>query len=125
MAPAIRRERLPLAFVGALGKPFCRRIRIASRTRGLARLGLTTPQVLAQLGREPFLTGHILGGAFIHAKRIADKSHPLQPPLDIAGERDNRARLIRRCCSSVVERTLGKGEVGSSILPSSTILSMT
>ena len=42
-------------------------------------------------------------------------------PLDIAGERDNRARLFRRCCSSVVERTLGKGEVGSSILPSSTI----
>jgi hypothetical protein len=30
-----------------------------------------------------------------------------------------------RCCSSVVERILGKAEVGSSILPSSTILSMT
>ncbi len=43
-------------------------------------------------------------------------------PLDITPRRDNRARLIRRCCSSVVERTLGKGEVGSSILPSSTML---
>ncbi|VWX53819.1 hypothetical protein NOVOSPHI9U_50439 [Novosphingobium sp. 9U] len=33
-----------------------------------------------------------------------------------------RGPLDARCCSSVVERTLGKGEVGSSILPSSTIL---
>ncbi len=32
---------------------------------------------------------------------------------------------LQRCCSSVVEHSLGKGEVGSSILPSSTIYRLT
>jgi hypothetical protein len=36
------------------------------------------------------------------------------------------AEINRNCCrSSVVEHSLGKGEVGSSILPGSTIISMT
>jgi hypothetical protein len=84
-------------------------------------LRFAAAQVFAQFRREPFFAGHFRGRAFIHGQRFADKAAHHQPPLDIAGERDNSARLIRRCCSSVVERTLGKGEVGSSILPSSTI----
>jgi drug/metabolite transporter (DMT)-like permease len=50
------------------------------------------------------------------------KSFSLRKRLDICPAPTHRAALPRaRCCSSVVERVIGNDEVGSSILPSSTI----
>ena len=56
---------------------------------------------------------------FSRAKRhCRDKTR--HTPLDIRGPSDDRRASVG-CCSSVVERTLGKGEAESSILSSSTI----
>ena len=56
---------------------------------------------------------------FSRAKRLCgDKSR--HTPLDIRVLSDDRRASVS-CCSSVVERTLGKGEAESSILSSSTI----
>ena len=89
------------------------------------RLPLSAAQILPQFCSKPILSGFgwTLGRHVISLPRSTIKRKVV---LDITSGRDNRPRLFEgpnpeRCCSSVVERTLGKGEVGSSILPSSTI----
>lgn len=93
-----------LAFRGGIGKG-PRTVRIACKARSRPALGLAPPQVLAQLGGEPFLTGKILARVFTHAKRIGligggaqvakrQDDTDCASPLDIAKARDNRARLF-------------------------------
>ena len=117
-------ERRALAVRIAFGKH--RILRIAH----FARLRFAAAQVFAQFCRHSLFPRHILVFFVSHATRHADNARDAQAWLDIRIAHDNRPRLpshvIARdgmcCCSSVVERTLGKGEVGSSILPSSTII---
>ena len=117
-------ERRALAVRIAFGKH--RILRIAH----FARLRFAAAQVFAQFCRHSLFPRHILVFFVSHATRHADNARDAQAWLDIRIAHDNRPRLpshvIARdgmcCCSSVVERTLGKGEVGSSILPSSTTL---
>ena len=116
-------ERRALAVRIAFGKR--RVLRIAH----FACLRFATAQVFAQFCRQSILARHILVFFVSHTTRHGDNAPDAQARLDIRIAHDNRPRLaslaIARdgmcCCSSVVERTLGKGEVGSSILPSSTI----
>ena len=114
-------------------------IRICAAVCGGPGLCLAAAQVGAQLCREPFLASHrrrfhsvpaiACHGLFIAPSRDGDKRVRLSltsgpGPANSAPSQDADMHCHVRapgCCSSVVERTLGKGEVGSSILPSSTI----
>ena len=116
-----------------------RRLRRVVAIRPLARLILALAQIGAQGGgftREPCLFRRVLaarrwrlGGTllWLHrmqaSRRTAARQGRCLAPAG-GGWLYAAARPSRRCRSSVVEHPLGKGEVVSSILPGSTMVSL-
>ena len=123
-APASAAYRLILRFVRDNSGGFVAGVACRHRQRCPGCLRLAALAVFPQRGRGP------PGTALRHARLCCRPSYPSdgraasQRPatLDIAGLIGYALASLRCCRSSVVEHSLGKGEVDSSILSGSTIL---